>query len=190
MRITKKIMGIAALLSAAVFVVGCSSPLKVTNDYDKSVNFQGYRTFSVYNLKTKGTISQLNADRVVNAIRNEMTKKGFTEVSNNPDLMVNAMTTLKDQQSVTANTNYYGYGGMYRPYGYYGGMGMGSTTSVSTYNYKEGTFVIDVVDAKSNKMIWEGVGSKDIDSKPKDPEAAINEGVAKIMAGFPPGMGK
>ena len=119
-----------------------------------------------------------------------MVKKGFTETSNNPDLMLNAVTILKDKQSVTATTNYYGYGGLYRPYGYYGGMGMASNTTVKTYNYKDGSLVIDIVDNATQKMIWQGTGNKDIDKKPKDTEAAIAEAVSKIMASFPPGLKK
>jgi hypothetical protein len=34
------------------------------------------------------------------------------------------------------------------------------------------------------------VGSADIDKAPKDPDAAISAGVAKIMANFPPGAAK
>jgi hypothetical protein len=187
----KMITGVA--IAAILFLVSsCSSPLKVTSDYDKAVNFANYKTFSVYNLKVKGSVSQLNADRIVNAIHNEMIKKGFTPASDSAsaDLLVNAVTILKDKQQISANTNYYGYGGMYRPYGYYGGMGMSGNTTVTTYEYKEGTFIIDVVDNKTQKMIWEGVGSKDIDSKPKNPEEVINNGVNKIMADFPPGATK
>lgn len=192
MRITSKRMIGFAMIAIVFFVTSCSSPLKVSTDYDKSVNFRNYKTFSVYNLKTTGSVSQLNADRISNAIRNEMIKKGFTEAGDNAELMVNAVVVLKDKQSTTATTNYYGYGGLYRPYGYYGGMGgmgMGST-SVNTYEYKAGSFIIDVVDNKTQKMIWEGTGSKDFDSAPKDPETAINTGVAKIMEGFPPGVSK
>ena len=192
MRISSKIFNSLLLGTAIVLVISCSAPLKVNTDYDKSVNFSNYKTFSVYNLKTTGSVSQLNAERITNAIRNEMTKKGFTETSNNADLMVNAVVVLKDKQTTTATTNYYGYGGMYRPYGYYGGMGMGAmgTTSVNTYEYKAGTFIIDVVDSKTQKMIWEGTGNKDFDSAPKNPDEAITNGVASIMAGFPPGMTK
>jgi hypothetical protein len=117
-------------------------------------------------------------------------RKGLKETGSNPDLMVNAMTILKDKQEVTATTNYYGYGGAYRPYGYYGGAGASGYTTYNTYEYKDGSLIIDIVDAKTNKMIWEGVGNKDIDKAPKNPEEAIAKAVASIMANFPPGAGK
>lgn len=186
----KTIKNLCLLCAAALVITSCGSSLKVSSDYDKAANFSGYQTFNFYNLKTTGSVSQMNADRIANAIRAQLTAKGFRETSNNPDLMVNAVTVLKDKQSVSASTNYYGYGGMYRPYGYWGGMGTTGYTTVSTYDYKDGSLVIDIVDAKTNKVVWEGTGNKDIDKAPKNPEAAINEAVTKIMASFPPGKGK
>ena len=67
------------LISIAVlaFLAGCSS-VSVTNDYDPSVDFSKYTSFSLY----KGTIegSELESaplvkKRVMEAITNEMIKK-------------------------------------------------------------------------------------------------------------------
>lgn len=180
--INKFYLGLAIVL----FAVSCAPSLKVSTDFDKNAVFSNYKTFSVYNLKTTGSVSQLNADRIVNAIKAELSAKGFQETGSNADLIINAVTILKDKQSVSSTTNYYGYGGMYRPYSYWGG-GMGTgTTSVSTYNYKDGSMIIDVVDNKTQKMIWQGTGNAEIDKAPKDPDAAIKAAVTKILANFPP----
>ena len=169
-----------------ILMMSCGPTLKVTNDMDKTADFSKYKTFSVFNLKTVGSVSQINADRIVNAIRAEMRNKGYAEIADNADLKVNAVTIIKDKTQVSATTNYYGYGGLYRPYGYYGGgMGMSGSTSVNTYEYKAGTFIIDVVDTKTNKMIWEGVGSADFDKAPKDPDTAVPNGVKLIMESLP-----
>lgn len=185
-----KLLGFA-LLSFTLFTQ-CGPSLKVSNDYDRSADFTQYKTFNLYKLEGKGNISELNYDRINKAIASEMKAKGFIETDTNPDLLVNAVTILKDQQSVSSNTNVYGYGGMYRPYGMWGGgMGMATAnTTYNTYNYKAGTFTIDIVDAKTKKMVWQGTGSADIDSAPKDPDATVQAGVTKILAGFPPGMEK
>jgi len=174
----------------AALLASCSPSLKVTTDYDKAANFSAYKTFNFYNLKTTGSVSQLNVDRIIAAIKANLVSKGFTETTSNPDLMVNAVTIFKEKQSTTATTNYYGYGGMYRPYGYYGGMGGSGYTTVNTYEYIDGSLVIDIVDAKTNNMVWEGTGNKDIDKAPKDPDKAVKTAVTSIMAGFPPGAKK
>ena len=183
---TSKISQYLLIIALSIIAASCASTLKVTNDYDKSANFSNYKSFSIYSVKTTGSVSQLNADRIVNAIKAEMIAKGFNYVESKGDLTINAITILKDKQSVSASTNYYGYGGLYRPYGYYGGMGMASNTSVTTYNYKDGSLTIEMVDTKSTKMVWQGIGNKEIDRASKDPDTDIRNGVNKIMATFPP----
>src|SRR5215470_763017 len=143
-------------------LTACGPSLKVSSDYDRSADFTAYKTFSMYKLKTTGSVSQLNKDRIEKYIKAEMTKKGFKEDNSSPDLMVNAVTVIKDKRSFVANTNYYGYGGYYRPYAYWGMPASGYTT-VNTYEYKDGSLVIDVVDAKTKKMIWEGTASAEYD---------------------------
>lgn len=173
-------------------IYSCSPTVKVTSDYDHAANFGEYKTFAVYDLKAQeGQVNQLNVDRVTKAIRNEMLAKGFTE-SDNPDLKVNAVSILKNRTSVSANTNFYGYGGMYRPYGYWGGGAMmgGANTTFDTYNYVDGSLVIDIVSAKTQKLIWQGIGNAEIDSKPDNPEEFINGAIKKILANFPPGTEK
>ncbi|HTS44480.1 MAG TPA: DUF4136 domain-containing protein [Puia sp.] len=187
----KKIDFCSLVLVAAIIMVGsCETPLKVTSDYDKTANFQQYKTFALRQLDMQHqTISQLNQNRIINAIKSEMTKKGFQENTGSPDLELNAVVILKDEKSVTANTNYYGYGGYYRPYAWGGGMASGYTTySVDTY--KNGSLIIDVADAKTKSLLWEGIGNKEIDKPASDPEKAINEAVASIMSSFPPGVAK
>lgn len=171
----------------------CSPTVKVTTDYDHSANFSQYKTFTVYNLRAQeGQVNQLNADRVAKAIRAEMTAKGFVESSDNPDLKVNAVSILKNKTQVTADTNFYGYGGMYRPYGYWGGGAMmgGGTTTFNSYDYVDGSLVIDIVSAKTQKLLWQGIGNAQIDSKPDNPEEFIAGAIKKILEGFPPGLAK
>ncbi|HTQ65062.1 MAG TPA: DUF4136 domain-containing protein [Puia sp.] len=176
-------MALSALL---FFWVACEPSLKVTSDYDKGVSFTQYKTFRMVQLDMQHqSISQLNQTRIINAVKSEMTKKGFQEATA-PDLEVNAVIILQDKKSVTANTNYYGYGGYYRPYAWGGGMGSAYTT-YDVQNYKDGSLIIDIVDAKTQKLVWEGIGNKEIDKPASDPDKAISAAVASIMASFPPG---
>ncbi|KLT70694.1 MULTISPECIES: DUF4136 domain-containing protein [Flavobacterium] len=176
-----------------VLLYSCSPTVKVTTDYDHAANFSEFKTFAVYDLKAQeGQVSQLNVDRVTKAIRAEMIAKGFSETSSNPDLKVNAVSILKNKQSVTADSNFYGYGGMYRPYGYWGGGAMmgGATTTFNTYDYVDGSLVIDIVSTKTQKLVWQGIGNSQIDSRPDNPEEFIAASIKKILEGFPPGLAK
>ena len=113
------------LVIVIAVTLSCEPSLKVSTDYDKAVNFGQYKTFSMYqDVNIHDAISQLNQDRIINAIKSEMTKKGFQENTSSPDVLVNVVAILKDRVEVSSTTNYYGYGGVYRPY-YYGGAGAG-----------------------------------------------------------------
>lgn len=187
--IVNKLKSILFLLIVTGLAIGCGSSVSVTSDYDKTVDFTKYKTFSFYHLKTSGQVSQLNADRIANAIKKEMIAKGYVESSDNPDILVNSVVVVEEKVAVTTSTNYYGYGGYYRPYGYWG-YPSGASTDVSTYEYKDGTMIIDIVDAKTEKLVWEGVGTKELKSNQKDPEEAIGYAVYKIMTNFPSKIAK
>ena len=178
------------LVLVVIGTLSCEPSLKVSQDYDKAVNFGQYKTFSLYHdINIHDAVSQLNQDRIINAIKSEMTKKGYQENTTSPDLLVNAVAILQDRTDVTANTNNYGYGGYYRPY-YWGGSMGSSTTTYNTRHYKDGSLIIDLVDANTKKLVWQGTGNKEIDKPSKNPDETIPKAIASIMEGFPPGAAK
>jgi len=175
------------LLIGAFVYWSCGPSLKITTDYDKSVDFSKYKSFAIYN--TEGltdALSQLNHDRVINAVKTEMAKKGFAENTGAPDLMVNINAVLKQKSSVSS-TNYYAYGSVYRPYTWGPGV---SYTDYDVRHYKDGSLIIDVVDAQAKKLVWQGIGNKEIDKPSKNPDTDIPKAVSSIMVDFPPGVSK
>ncbi len=174
----------------AVLMLASCATVKVTTDYDKTANFSQYKTFAFYQLTDKsGSVSDLNKNRILKAIKADMLKKGFTETSTNPDLQINVTTILEDKKTVIAQTDYYGYGGVYRPYtwgGVYAGFAPPATTTFNVYEYKDGSLIIDILDAAKKQLVWQGTGNKEIDKPSSDPDTVINEAVTKIMEGFPP----
>ena len=179
-----KIKNILFPLFATAIIASCTPSLNIRSDYDHAVDFNTYKTYSVYNLRTKGDVNSLNADRIVKYIRAEMEKKGYREDVNKPDLMINAVSVLKNKQGISASGTSYGYGGLYRPYSYWGMPSSGYAT-VQTYEYKDGSLIIDVVDAKTRKLVWQGSANAEMSKAPKNPDAAISDVVGKIMETFP-----
>ncbi len=62
---------------------------------------------------------------------------------------------------------------------------MMSTTH--TYEYNEGTLIIDALNPQTQKIVWRGIGVKELrDNKtPKERTQAVNEAIKKIMTKFP-----
>jgi hypothetical protein len=174
------------MLAGVLFLASCSS-LKVKTDYDKEADFSSYKTFSVVDLTVEKTnINELNERRIVKAVKNEMSQKGFSEAEQ-ADLEVHIHAVVNSKFSATANTAYYGGGYPYYRRGFGWGATYGATT-VDVNEYEEGTLIIDLVDVKGEKLVWQGVGTSILKNNPKNVEDRINKAINKIMAGFPPGQ--
>ena len=181
------------LLFVLPFLTGCAS-LKVTYDYDKNVDFNQYKTYQFYGW-AKGSeknINSLDRERVQDAFAKEFKKRGLTYVKDNGDLIVSLFFVTKEKTETTAHTTGVGaYGGYY--HGYYGygprwGWGPGfsySTTTYTQHDYKEGTLIVNIFDAKAKKLIWEGIASDALKEKPEGREERIRYAVAKIMENYP-----
>ncbi len=102
--------------------------------------------------------------------------------------MVNFNAILQDKTKVTTSPSappmggYYGYrGGMY---GGWGGYGYGTDTHVSQYT--EGTFNIDLVDARKKQLVWEAVGVGRVSEKDlANLEEGVKNGVPRFFANYP-----
>ena len=168
----------------------CGSSISVYSDFDKTVDFSQYKTYAFHKKGIeKVQISDLDKKRILNAIDNELVKKGMAK-SENPDLLVNIFT--KERQEVDLNSYYdywgygWGYGHGWRGYSY--GYGYpyywGGHPYVSTEI--EGTLFIALIDAKKNELVWQGEGVGYLTQDHSKKEALINEFVAKILAQYPP----
>ena len=174
------------LFFQSILFSSCGPSLQVRSDYDKRVDFSKYKTYELFN-GTGNHISSLNQDRILQSVRQEMEKKKFVEDSIHPDILVNTSAIVKAGTEVSANTSYYGYGGAGRPYYWDAGMSS-SHTSYDVTHYKEGSLIIDMVDASTKKLIWQGVGNSRIDESTKEADSRIAGAVNKIMEDFPPGL--
>ena len=172
---TTKILPFLLLLVLA----SCSS-VRVYSDYDKQVDFTPYKTYAFHkNGIDKAELSDLDKKRILRAIDETMSAKGFTK-SDNPDLLISFFTKEREEVNVNQfNAGWgYGWGWGWNPFLW------GGNTMVTRHT--EGSLYIDIIDAKKKELIWQGEGegvlTKDRDKK----EALIKEFVSKILEQYPP----
>ncbi|MDO5636706.1 MAG: DUF4136 domain-containing protein [Myroides sp.] len=158
----------------------CSS-VQVNTDYDSSVNFNEFKTYAfIKDGVDKINISDLDKKRILKAIDEELTAKGYTK-SETPDLLINLFTDAK--QVVNVNT-YGGWGyGHYRPWGWNPWMMGPGYQSVSTST--QGILFIDVLKANNKELIWQGKGTGYLTNKQSKKEERIKEFVTKVLETFP-----
>lgn len=172
------------LFLSLAFLTGCSS-VKTTYDFDSTVDFSKYKTYEFTEDAMKIPIQELDRTRLISAIDAEMGKKGFTK-SSTPDVWLDLQVKLEQKQSATAtNTGVGYYGGPYR-YGY--GAGYGGTTHINVENYVDGTLFINMIDKGTEKLVWQGRGTKTLEENPspEKKQANITYGVQAIFKNYPP----
>lgn len=170
------------ILILSISLFSCAT-MKINYDYDRELDFTEYKTYQLSEETLKIPIQQLNRERIIKAVENEMAAKGFTK-SDNPDIVVDVRVVGKEVQTATATSS--GYGGYgYRGYGYGGGF---STTHVSYDQYTEGTMMISFVNMSAEKIIWQGTGTKTLleNVSAEKRESNINYAVEQILNNYPP----
>jgi hypothetical protein len=169
---------IAASIGLTVVLATASFAQHVKTDYDHSANFGQYKTYSWEKVQTK---DPLLVDRIKDAVNSALAAKGWTLVPSGGDVEIFAIETTQNQQ--TLDTFYNGFGGG-RRWGF-GGFG-GATTTVETYQV--GTLVIDLFDAKTEKLIWRSSSSDTLSDKPEKNTKNLGKGVNKMFQHFPPAL--
>jgi hypothetical protein len=173
-------MKLIKLLSVLGFFIltSCSS-VYVNMDYDKKANFENYKTYAYNKISVdKLEISDLDKKRILYALDAAMPTKGFSK-SENPDVLINIFTKERERVNVYNNMGWGpGWG-----WGMGWGMGMGFTQTTTT---PEGTLYIDIVDAKTKELVWQGIGTGYLTTNFEKKDERIAEFVSKILEKYPP----
>jgi Domain of unknown function (DUF4136) len=185
-----RLIDLIVFLISAYVLTACSSSTSIVSDYDRSVNFGSYTTYNFVegagpeNSNYQSFFSQY----MIAAITIEMDQRGYIK-SANPDLLVNFNAVLQDKTKVRTSPasppmmgGYYGYrDDFYDPWG---GYGYGTETHVSQYT--EGTFNIDIADARKKQLIWEAVGVGKVTEKDfENLEEVVKDGVPDFFSLYP-----
>jgi len=167
-----KILGLFAI--AAFMLASCGSVAHI--EKDDTVNFSNYKTYAwVSSSESQSEQDQkpisLTEQRVRKAENAELAKEGWREVKNRPDVLLSydvlVEKSLKEDNSPVYSRPYTRY--LFNPYTrrfvpiYYPSQFLG-------YDYdqreiREGTITISMVDAKTNKTIWQGWTTDEVNSK-------------------------
>jgi len=192
----KILLGLALALGGGLSA--CSSAVNVEQRAD--VNFAKYRTFDFADteVKTQGDQnpllnSPIAQDRIKQAIAGELSKRGLRQVEANPDFLVTTHTYVEKAERTVydsypgANYAYpyaVGYRGRFLPinYGYWYSPAYYQTPR--TEQYREGTLVLDFIDARTNNLVWRGSMADPVDD-PARLGSEFSKSAKDILDKFP-----
>src|SRR6202007_2495546 len=122
--------------------------------------------------------------RAQNDVASALTSKGWIEVPpGEAQTTVGVPRAAKQDHSYETFYDGWGAGWGWRR-GWGGGFG-GTTTFVN--DYKVGTLVVDIFDAKTKQGIWHGTASDALSDNPKSNAQSTEQAIDKMFANFPPG---
>jgi hypothetical protein len=157
--------------------LGTAFAQHVKTDFDHQANFSQYKTYSWQEIKPANSLWDA---RIKSAVDAQLAARGWSLVNSGGDVSVVAIKTTQTER--TLQTFYDGFGGGWRWRGF-GGMGESTTTE---QDYKEGTLVVDMYDAKTKQLIWRGSAEDTLSDKAAKNEKNLDKGVAKMFKKFPP----
>lgn len=174
------------LLLLLVLAATGSFAQKVHVQFDKGVDFSKFKTYAW--LESKHPAQALWAQQVVADIDRQLSRKGLSRVDTgaHPDLEVVYNAGVKERTIVEG----YSYGYVLAEYLYsqiYGPSWFWPRPSswVSEVE-KNGSLVVDLVNASSKDMVWRGVAGDTLSNSTKKNERKLNKAISKMFKRYPP----
>ncbi len=195
MATTKTVIVFAAM---SALLGACASGFKATYDHDAEQDFSTYQSFawiSAHPMKvgaTAGAANPLLEPRIMSAISDALTAKGYEKVAKAKSADFVLSFTVGSREKIRVNS-YPTMAGGYRAYGRHpdhwgwGHAYYGQGTETTVREYTQGMLAVDVFDVKERRPVWHGVATKSIsESDREDSAATIKAAVDAVLAGFPP----
>lgn len=162
---------LGAIAITSLVFISCGTTAHI--EKDDSVNFNKYRTFAWIETNENGEkkLNDMMETKVRSAVTTELQKKGWREVKSNPDVILN-YDVLVERSSREKREPVYSQPYtrlVYNPYTrrymsiYYPSQFLGYESYEELI--KEGTITISMIDSKTDKVIWQGWTTDQVNSK-------------------------
>jgi transcriptional regulator with AAA-type ATPase domain len=163
------------LILSAFFLASCGSVAHV--EKDPTVNLDHYHSFSWVDTRAsqndtvKTPVSDLTERNIISAVNEELKKQGWAENKTRPEVLLTydvlVEKSVREQDNPVYSQSYTRY--YYNPYTrryvpvYYPSQFLGYDREQR--DVREGTVTVRMIDAKSDKTIWQGWATRDVDSR-------------------------
>lgn len=165
----------AALLAS--LACACAS-IRVGTDYDVEADFTTFETYGWVESDPGEHSDELTARRVRAAVDDVLASSGFRAVDSEPDFRVAFQFVRRDRVRITDHGSVHAY----HAFGAWG------VRDIDVYEYQEGTLILDVVDAATDRLVWRGTARQvvDDDRTPEERTARVRAAVEALLERFPP----
>jgi Domain of unknown function (DUF4136) len=174
---TRLALGAAALLSTACAGIA----LQGGADFEPSYDFSQYTSYHWDEPDTQPTgdprldNNPFFVNRLHSAVHWELANRGIHYQAAGPAIAVHHHAVVRDRVEVYEADKDAGYTSEYGP-------------GTQVLQYQEGTFLVDIADARTNEIIWRGWARLDLDKALNDPglmAQEIDRAIGKMFESFP-----
>ena len=148
---------LAVLFVAAVAPAALCASTK--SDYQKDFDFSRLRTFAFKTDRANNdplAVNTIEAERIQSALARELESNGYTSDTGNPDFTVAFYSRTRERTRVQS----FGFGpGFGWGYGipFRGRWRWGYGPDIWTTTYMQGCVMADIIDTRTNELVWRGV---------------------------------
>lgn len=158
-----------------LFLVGCGSSAEVdtVSNHDEDYDFSGKRTYQwlqkpLTDVLPSGVPNREETDGMIRTIFDYYMDDAGFQKSDDPDFHLGYWIQIQDRIDS----------------GPYATEISGWTSQQYSDRYKKGGIVLDVLDAKSQDLVWRGAAL--VDFRPGEGKKLLEPAIAKLLASFPP----
>ena len=175
-----KMSALIPLLITCLMLSACTS--KPKSDYDTEYDFSQLNSFET--VSPSKTNDPLSASRIEDAIAAALSKQGFVMVQQQADFNVTYSFKVENKPKKSGLSIGLGTG----TWGSSGGVSVGTSVGVpiGSDTAQIQTIQIDIINPKTNKLIWRGTDKFDFDAGGEEKTAETQKTVTKILSQFPP----
>lgn len=178
---SRQLVNLMIVTIALVVFASPATAQHVYVDYSPTGDFGNYKTFAWGSTPQASLLDNnpLNHSRIKHTVDYYLVKGGMIEVTEDPDLYVTYYGETDTEFNVNVAMTGYGFATDWA-WDPYWGSASGTTTTTATV-HKAGTLVIDIWDAKTQKLIWRGSMEGTLTDNLQKSAKQIEKGIAKIV---------
>ncbi len=174
---------IILILLLNIATVGYAAQFDVVSDYDTAANFDSLNSYDWMPATGNAAGDELLVKRIRNTMDVQLQAKGKKIESENPDFLIGMELSGK-----TISGGSVGVGmSIGIPVGRAGRISIGGGKS-KPREKKEGTLVLDFVDAKTKSLVWRATVTEAVNpsASAEEKQKMIDEVIAAMLVNFPP----
>ena len=181
--VPRRLAAVFAFVVTAVAIGGCAT-LSTSSHVDERLDFARLRTFD-WGAPDKFPVGDARLDKnpifldyLYGAVEKQLEARGYERVvTGRPQLLIHFHASIDRRLNVNTADARYGYC-------------LNDDCRAGVAEFEAGTIIIDIIDARTNRLVWRGWAQDSVDAALEDRERLVRmveTGVARMFAGLPPG---